>query len=263
MDTAQMRATAQTIAPAKLLWRLSILSPSPCVDAGWLPYPLAIASLFETAYAGARRDNGFTQQSMRQHYQLRVNGANVDVEGDGSRPLLDFLREDLRLTGTKRGCGIGACGSCTVLVDGKPRRACRLKLEEIASVVTRNSLLVTRTGGDARDKPPTTAHDIRVTSHESRVTDIVTIEGLSTGHRLHPIQQAFIDCGAIQCGFCTPGMVLAAKALLDANPRPSRDEIKKALAGNLCRCTGYQQIFEAIEEAARQIASTSSRRPCT
>lgn len=146
--------------------------------------------------------------------EISINGENHRIECDSDRTLLDVLREDLRLTGTKNGCGIGACGSCTVLVDGKPKRACRVKVSDIAS------------------------------------SEITTIEGLGDGDGLHPVQQAFIDCGAIQCGFCTPGMVLTAKALLDENPSPTRDKIKAALRGNLCRCTGYQQIFEAVEQAA-------------
>ena len=156
---------------------------------------------------------------MKQRFVIRINGVERGVECGHERLLLDVLREDLRLTGTKNGCGIGACGSCTVLVDGKPKRACRVKVSDVDSC------------------------------------EITTIEGLMDGDRLHPIQQAFIDCGAIQCGFCTPGMVLTAKALLDENPSPTRDEIKSALRGNLCRCTGYQQIFEAVEEAAKRIGT--------
>ncbi len=164
---------------------------------------------------------------MASPYALTVNGSVRKVECGPDRLLIDFLREDLRLTGTKRGCGIGVCGSCTVLVDGKPRRSCRIKIGEVSTTLDE--------GG-------------RITDHGSRIT---TIEGLSDGNNLHPIQQAFVDCGAIQCGFCTPGMVLAAKALLDENPSPTREEIRQALRGNLCRCTGYQQIFEAVETAAK------------
>ncbi len=166
---------------------------------------------------------------MAERFNIKVNGARHEVACEPDRFLLDALREDLGLTGTKRGCGIGACGSCTVLVDGKPRRSCRLKIDDVA-----------------------VAWDVgRETCDEgSPLVDIITIEGLSDGESLHPIQQAFIDCGAIQCGFCTPGMVLTAKALLDEKPNPTRDEIRAALRGNLCRCTGYQQIFEAVEQAA-------------
>ena len=159
-------------------------------------------------------------------YTLNINDKTYDIECSPDRILLDVIREDLRLTGTKRGCDIGVCGTCTVLIDGAAKRACKIKVGDVA------------------------IDESRVTNHESRIT---TIEGLSKGDQLHPIQQAFIDAGAIQCGFCTPGMVLAAKALLDRNPSPTRDEIKKALAINLCRCTGYQQIFEAVEKAAKAV----------
>ena len=158
---------------------------------------------------------------MTQKFQLNINDVVHFVDCDPERLLIDLLRNDLKLTGTKRGCDIGVCGSCTVLINGKTAKACRVKM-----------------------------NDSRFTIHDSR---ILTIEGLEKDGELHPIQKAFIDCGAIQCGFCTPGMVLTAKALLDENPNPSRDDIKKALAGNLCRCTGYQQIFEAIEMAAKKI----------
>lgn len=153
---------------------------------------------------------------MKQRFELNINGVIKEVECDPDRTLLDVLREDLRLTGTKRGCDIGLCGTCTVLIDGKPKRSCIVKIGSIG---------------------------------ESHIT---TIEGLSKNGKLHPIQQAFIDCGAIQCGFCTPGMVLTAKALLDRNPNPTREEIRKALAANLCRCTGYQQIIDAIEKASKK-----------
>lgn len=155
---------------------------------------------------------------MNQRFDLHVNGVLRPVECGPDETLLDVLREQLRLTGTKRGCDIGVCGTCTVLIGGKARRACKVKVKEI--------------------------------EHGREIT---TIEGLAKGGELHPIQQAFVDCGAIQCGFCTPGMVMQALALLSENPNPSREEIKKAFAANLCRCTGYQQIFEAIEEAARRM----------
>lgn len=154
---------------------------------------------------------------MQRGFAITVNGVRREVACGPDRPLIDVLREDLRLTGTKRGCGIGACGACTVLVDGKPKKACRVTVSDVDS------------------------------------SEIITIEGLARGDELHPIQQAFLDCGAIQCGFCTPGMVLAAKALLDERPSPTREEIRNALRGNLCRCTGYQQIFEAVEEAAEKL----------
>ncbi len=132
--------------------------------------------------------------------------------------LIDYLREALDLTGTKRGCDIGACGSCTVIVDGAAKRACTTKLRTVL--------------GKA----------------------VITIEGMASRDTgLHPIQQAFIDSGAIQCGFCTPGMVMTSYALLKRNHRPDRETIRKALAGNLCRCTGYQHIVDAVELAARRL----------
>ncbi len=129
--------------------------------------------------------------------------------------LLDILRDNLGLTGTKKACDLGNCGSCTVLLDGKPVVSCLL-------------LAV-----DARGR------------------DILTIEGLAKNGQLHPLQQAFVDYSALQCGFCTPGMLLSAKALLDSNPEPTEDEVKEAISGNLCRCTGYGNIVEAILKVAR------------
>ena len=164
---------------------------------------------------------------MKTACRLVVNGVSRTVECDPEETLIDVLREKLRLTGTKRGCDIGVCGTCTVLINRKARRACKVKVKDIATEKGAVS------GG-----------------HE-----IVTIEGLEKEGALHPIQQAFIDCGAIQCGFCTPGMVMQALALITENPEPTREEIKKAFASNLCRCTGYQQIFEAVEEAARRMKS--------
>ncbi len=143
-----------------------------------------------------------------------VNGSDYEVIVEPHMLLIDVLRDKLGLTGTKYACGAGDCGACTVLIDGKPSLSCL-------------TLAVTAIG-----------------------KSIVTIEGLAEGAELHPIQQAFVDAGAIQCGFCTPGMILSAKALLDENPEPSRDEIKSALAGNLCRCTGYVKIVDAVEAAA-------------
>lgn len=156
---------------------------------------------------------------MKQNFILCINGVSRPVEAEPESLLIDLVREDLRLTGTKRGCGIGVCGTCTVLINGEARLSCRVRIKDV--------------GGEG--------------------DTITTIEGLEKEGQLHPIQQAFIDCGAIQCGFCTPGMVLTAKSLLDKNPTPTRDEIKKAITRNLCRCTGYQQIFEAIEEAGRRL----------
>ena len=132
--------------------------------------------------------------------------------------LLRFLRDNLRLTGTKEGCGTGECGTCTVIVDGKAVRSCTLKVSRLSGRV------------------------------------IETIEGLAVDGRLHPVQEAFLSSGAIQCGFCTPGMIMAAKALLGRNKSHSTDDIKKALKGNLCRCTGYVKIIDAVKLASRLIA---------
>jgi carbon-monoxide dehydrogenase small subunit len=147
---------------------------------------------------------------------LTVNETMVEVETAPNRRLLDILRDDLDLTGTKEGCGIGECGACTVLMDGKAVNAC----------------LVIAPQADGKE--------------------ILTVEGLAKDGKLHPLQQAFLENFAFQCGFCTPGMLLAAKALLDRNSNPSRDEIREGLAGVLCRCTGYVQIFEAVEAAAKE-----------
>lgn len=171
---------------------------------------------------------------MKQAYQLKINETVQHITCESESLLIDLIRDEFRLTGTKCGCGIGVCGSCTVLIEGEAKLACRVKIKEIAMTT------------------PAFAHS-PTTGGEGHGKSVVTIEGLEKDGKLHPIQQAFIDCGAIQCGFCTPGMVLRAKALLDKNPKPSREEIKKALVGNLCRCTGYQQIFEAIETAAERM----------
>ena len=148
---------------------------------------------------------------MKQPIVLRINGELYEIEIEPRRTLLEVLREDLGLTGTKKGCDQGECGACTVLLDGKPVPSCLLLAL------------------DAQEQ------------------DILTVEGLAKEDgSLHPLQQAFIDHGAFQCGFCTPGMLLSAKALLDDNPHPSKEEVERAIAGNLCRCTGYNQIIEAI-----------------
>ncbi len=148
---------------------------------------------------------------MKVKVHLKVNGLAYEIEVEPRRTLLEVIREDLELTGTKEGCGLGECGTCTVLLDGKPIKSC------ITLAVQANG------------------------------REVTTIEGLEKSDgNLHPIQQAFIDHGAIQCGFCTPGMVLSAKALLDENPRPTEIEVRQGIAGNLCRCTGYQKIVEAI-----------------
>lgn len=151
---------------------------------------------------------------MKKLIQCTVNGEEHDVLADPRDTLLDLLRDRLGLTGTKEGCSNGNCGTCTVLVDGLPVNACLM--------------LAVETPG-----------------HE-----IVTIEGLSEGSALDPIQQSLVEHGGTQCGFCTPGIVMSAKALLDANPRPTEAEIRHAIAGNLCRCTGYDKIVTAIAAVA-------------
>src|ERR1700704_3423798 len=142
-----------------------------------------------------------------------VNSEPTDVAFAPYKTLLEVLREDLNLCGTKHGCELGECGACAVLLDGQPVLSC----------------LVLGVEGDGRE--------------------VLTVEGLVTDGRLHPLQETFADLGAAQCGYCTPGFLVTAKALLDENPDPSRDQIREALAGCLCRCTGYQQIFEAVEAA--------------
>ena len=147
---------------------------------------------------------------------LKVNGETYDVVIAPYRTLLDVLREELRLTGSKKGCDAGDCGACTVLLDGKPVNAC---------------LVLAATVQDA---------------------EILTIEGLAHSGKLHPLQQAFISEGAVQCGFCTPGVLMSLKALVDRNPKPTPEEVKTAMAGNLCRCTGYSKIFKAVAAATSQ-----------
>jgi aerobic-type carbon monoxide dehydrogenase small subunit (CoxS/CutS family) len=145
---------------------------------------------------------------------LRVNGERHTVAAEPHHTLLEVLREELQLTGTKHGCELGECGACTVLVDGMPVLSC---------------LTLPAGLGDA---------------------EVTTVEGLATGGTLHPLQTAFAEEGAAQCGYCTPGMLMSAKALLDANARPTRAQIAQAISGNLCRCTGYTAIYEAVEKAA-------------
>ena len=152
--------------------------------------------------------------SGRTHVSFEVNGEPADVSFAPHKTLLEVLREDLGLTGTKHGCELGECGTCTVLVDGTPVLSC----------------LVLGIACQGRK--------------------VETVEGMATGPTLHPLQRAFADLGAAQCGYCTPGFLLAAQALLAENPKPAREEIKQALSGNLCRCTGYIKIYEAVELAA-------------
>ncbi len=155
--------------------------------------------------------------------ELRVNGHLHQVAVKPQDLLVDVLREQIGLTGTKKGCGTGECGACTVLIDGRPVNACL-----VLAVRAQNK-------------------------------EILTIEGLGTPEHLHPLQEAFIMNAAVQCGFCAPGMLLAAKALLDKNRFPTEREIRQALSGNLCRCTGYAKIVQAIQSAAQAMAQGDSR----
>src|SRR5258705_823680 len=147
-----------------------------------------------------------------------LNGEETDVSFAPYKTLLEALREDLGHTGPKHGCELGECGACAVLLDAKPVLSCLLL------------------------------------ALECNGRDVVTVEGLGTNGALHPLQEAFADLGAAQCGYCTPAILVTAKALLDQNPHPTRDQIREALSGNLCRCTGYLQIFEAVEAAVLKIA---------
>ena len=157
---------------------------------------------------------------MKRQIELTVNGVKEEILVAPNELLLNVLREQLGLTGAKYGCGIGECGSCTVLVDGEPVLACL-------------TLAVGVSG-----------------------SDIVTVEGLSRSDgSLHPVQESFLQHGAVQCGFCTPGMVLMGKALLDENPSPTEDEIREYVRGNICRCTGYTQIVKAIKQTSTKIKS--------
>lgn len=149
--------------------------------------------------------------------RFRVNGQDVELDVDPMATLLDVLREQLGLTGTKKGCDAGDCGACTVVMDGKAILSCLTPVLQAAG------------------------------------KEIVTVEGLAREGTLHPLQEAFIECGAVQCGFCTPGMLLSAKALLHQNPSPAREEVKVSISGNLCRCTGYKKIIDAIMLASRRM----------
>ncbi len=151
--------------------------------------------------------------------RLRVNGETREVATEVSKTLLEVLREDLGLTGTKHGCELGECGTCAVLVDGKPVLSCLML------------------------------------GIEGENTEIMTVEGMTQKAQPHALQKTFADLGAAQCGYCIPGILLTAKALLDETPNPTRDEIRQALSGNLCRCTGYTKILQAVELAAKESAS--------
>jgi carbon-monoxide dehydrogenase small subunit len=148
---------------------------------------------------------------------FRLNGSQVEVETKSNKRLLDLLRDDLGLTGTKEGCSIGECGACTVLVNGKAVNSCLVLAGEIDGA------------------------------------DIITIEGIANNGDLHPLQENFLKFGAVQCGFCIPGMILSAYALLSTKRNPDEEEIKEAIAGNLCRCTGYKQIIEAIKHTIEEV----------
>jgi carbon-monoxide dehydrogenase small subunit len=159
--------------------------------------------------------------------KLWVNDIEYEVDAPPDRTLVDVLRRDLRLTGTKVGCGEGQCGSCTVLVEGRPVRSCTYPARRAAG------------------------------------KHVLTVEGLAmawgNAGELHPLQRAFIEHGAVQCGFCTPGMLISARALLDRNPQPSEEEIREALVGNLCRCTGYTRIVRAIQLAVQRTVQRAAR----
>jgi carbon-monoxide dehydrogenase small subunit len=157
------------------------------------------------------------------HVALTVNGEPTEVAFAPYKTLLEVLREDLQLCGTKHGCELGECGACAVLLDGRPVLSC----------------LVLGVDCDG--------------------ASVTTVEGLTQDGRLHPLQDAFADLGAAQCGYCTPGFLVTAKALFDEHPHPTREQIKEALSGNLCRCTGYQQIFEAVEAAISRQSPVASR----
>ena len=163
-----------------------------------------------------------TESQKTARIRVTLNGEATDVAFAPYKTLLEVLREDLGHTGTKHGCELGECGACAVLLEGKPVLSCLLLALEC-------------------DKKR-----------------VLTVEGLGVDGKLHPLQDAFADLGAAQCGYCTPGILVTAKALLDQNPHPSRDQIREALSGNLCRCTGYQQIFEAVEAAMVTIAGCGS-----
>jgi len=149
--------------------------------------------------------------------EFTVNGESYERDADGNTRLLDYLREELGLTGVKEGCGVGECGACTVLIEGKPTLSCLTYLPQV----------------DGKE--------------------ITTIEGLEEDGKLHPLQQAFVETGGVQCGFCTPGFIMVALELLERNPVPTREEIRKWIEGNICRCTGYTKIVDAIQLAGKRL----------
>jgi aerobic carbon-monoxide dehydrogenase small subunit len=159
----------------------------------------------------------FSKEEIVEQIHITVNGRDYDLQIKPWSTLLDILRDDLGLTGTKEGCNAGECGACTIIMEGKAVNAC----------------LVLAAEADGKE--------------------ITTIEGLADGDKLHPIQEAFLETGGMQCGFCTPGMILATKALLDANNNPTDEEIRKGLEGNFCRCTGYTKIIESVKVAAQLV----------
>jgi carbon-monoxide dehydrogenase small subunit len=154
--------------------------------------------------------------------EFTLNRKSVSAEIESTERLIDLLRNKFHLTGTKEGCSIGECGACTILMDGKAINSCLILAEQIAG------------------------------------SEIITIEGIAEDDKLHPLQENFIKAGAIQCGFCTPGMVISSYELLSSKPNPTEDEIKEAIAGNLCRCTGYKQIIDAVKISAEQIRETKT-----
>jgi carbon-monoxide dehydrogenase small subunit len=154
---------------------------------------------------------------MKKKIQITLNGKKTELEVPSHRLLLDLLRDEIGLTGTKEGCGTGDCGACTVLLNGKAVNSCLIFSGELDGA------------------------------------DVVTIEGLKIGPELHPVQRAFVQDGGVQCGYCTSGMLMMSKALLDENPDPSEEDIRFAISGNLCRCTGYAKIVQAVQDAAREL----------
>ena len=157
---------------------------------------------------------------MKKLISVNINDKEYEVAVSPNQTLVDLIRNDLELTGTKKGCELGDCGSCTVIMDGKPVNSCL------------------------------------VLAAQANGKKITTIEGVAEGEELHPIQEAFVEHGAIQCGFCSPGMILSGKNLLESNPKPTDLEIRTAISGNLCRCTGYQKIVEAIKDASEKGGET-------